>query len=104
FGLLLLSHVGYALELERCVRCGRECPEGRAAFVDAHGGGLVCASCGGARRKISGALRAWAARAQRGDLLALAPPDAGEVLAVVEDAMAVHADFDASGGERRGAR
>jgi DNA repair protein RecO (recombination protein O) len=94
FGLRLLADVGYALELDRCLRCGKPCPEGRAAFVDAEGGGIVCTSCGGARRTISGELRALAARAQRGEDVPLAPEDAREILAIVEDALAAHADFD----------
>lgn len=96
FGLELLSHVGYALELERCVRCGRACPEGRPAWVDAERGGLVCTTCGGARRKISGALRAWAVH--RGGAGPLAADEAGVILAVVGDAMAAHAGFDSASG------
>lgn len=94
FGLRLLADVGYALELDRCLRCGKGCPEGRAAFVDAAGGGLVCTSCGGARRTISGDLRGLASRAQRGEVVSLSTADAREILAIVEDAMAAHADFD----------
>lgn len=94
FGLRLLADVGYALELDRCLRCGKACPEGRSAFVDAAGGGIVCTSCGGARRTISGDLRALAARAQRGEDVAFVPEDARELLTIVEDAMAAHADFD----------
>lgn len=95
FGLSLLADIGYGLELERCVRCGRPCPEGRSAMIDAAGGGLVCTSCGGARRTISGEVRDKAARAQRGDdSFSMTTAEANEVLAVVEDAMAAHADFD----------
>lgn len=95
FGLRLLADVGYGLELERCVRCGRPCPEGRAAFVDAAGGGLVCSSCGGARRTVSGELRALARAAQRGERADLSREGALELVAVVEEAMAAHAGFDA---------
>jgi DNA repair protein RecO (recombination protein O) len=94
FGLRLLTDMGYAIELDRCVRCGRVCPEGRSAFVDAAGGGIVCTSCGGARRTISGELRALAARAQRGEGVALTWEIAGEIVDIVEDAMAAHAGFD----------
>jgi DNA repair protein RecO (recombination protein O) len=95
FGLRLLTDMGYALELDRCIRCGRTCPEGRSAFVDAAGGGIVCTSCGGARRTISGELRALAARAQR-EAVALSWEIAGEIIDVVEEAMAAHAGFDPS--------
>lgn len=91
FGLRLLADVGYAIELERCVRCGRACPEGRAAYVDAAGGGLVCSSCGGARRTLSGELRDQAVRLGRGESVLLARRQAGELLDIVEDAMAAHA-------------
>ena len=96
FGLRLLTDMGYALELDCCTRCGRVCPEGRSAFVDAGGGGIVCTSCGGARRTISGEMRALAARAQRGEGVVLSWEIAGELIDVVEDAMAAHADFDPS--------
>jgi len=95
FGLGLLAEVGYALELEQCVRCGRPCPPARAAFVDAAGGGLVCMACGGARRTLSGELRALALRAQRREEgLELTLAQAGELLEIAEEAMSAHADFD----------
>jgi DNA repair protein RecO (recombination protein O) len=96
FGLRLLTDIGYALELDRCIRCGRVCPEGRSAFVDASGGGIVCTGCGGARRTISGELRALAARAQRGEAVTLSWEVAKEVIDMAEEAMAAHADFDPS--------
>lgn len=97
FGLRLLTDMGYALELDRCLRCGRPCPEGRSAFVDAAGGGLVCTSCGGARRTLSGELRALASRAQRGEAVSLSWEHAGEIVDITEEAMAAHVGFDPSG-------
>jgi len=94
FGLRLLSDMGYALELERCTRCGRLCPEGRSAFIDTAGGGIVCTTCGGARRTISGELRSLAFRAQRGEPVELSWQMAGEIIDVAEKAMAAHAGFD----------
>lgn len=94
FGLRLLADVGYALELERCVRCGRSCPEGRSAYVDAAGGGLVCSTCGGARRTVSGELRGGAAALARGEDVALTRGQVAELVAIVEDALAAHTDFD----------
>jgi DNA repair protein RecO (recombination protein O) len=100
FGLRLLAEVGYGLDLRRCVRCARPCPEGRAAFVDAAGGGLVCTSCGGARRTLDGDLRTVAVSV----LLGAEPPmndaQASELLGLVEDVMAAHADFDPAGAAR----
>lgn len=95
FGLGLLAEVGYAIELTRCVRCGRACPEGRAAYIDAAGGGIVCSSCGGARRQLGGPLRAIAVALQRGEPVApLSRQDAAELVSLVEESLAVHADFD----------
>jgi len=88
--------MGYALELDRCIRCARVCPEGRSAFIDAAGGGIVCTSCGGARRTISGELRVLAARAQRAESVLLSWEIAGEIIEIAEEAMAAHADFDPS--------
>lgn len=96
FGLRLLTDTGYALELDRCIRCGRSCPEGRSAFLDAAGGGIVCTSCGGARRTLGGEPRALAARAQRGEAVPLSWETAGEIIDIVEEAMAAHAGFDPS--------
>lgn len=94
FGLRLLTDVGYALELDRCVRCGRPCPAGRSAFLDAEAGGLVCSSCGGARRVLRGSVREAAARAQRGEPTTLSHAEAGDVIGIVEDVMTVHSGFD----------
>jgi len=95
FGLRLLADVGYGLDLERCARCGRVCPEGRAAYVDAGAGGLVCSSCGGARRTMSGELRTAAVATLRGEAT-LDAEQASAMVAIVEDAMAAHTDFDSS--------
>jgi DNA repair protein RecO (recombination protein O) len=95
FGFGLLADVGYAIDFERCVRCGKPCPEGRPAFVDAAGGGLVCMTCGGARRTISGGLRTLALRAQaREPDLTMTPAQASELVEIAEEAMSAHADFD----------
>jgi DNA repair protein RecO (recombination protein O) len=94
FGLRLLTDMGYGFELDRCIRCGRACPEGRSAFVDAGGGGIVCTSCGGARRTISGDLRALYVGALRGQSIDLSWEQAGSLIDLAEEAMAAHADFD----------
>ncbi len=105
-GLHLLASVGYALELERCVVCGRPCPEGAPAFVDARRGGLVCRSCGGGGRLLDARLRALGADAQRavdaaGHDWLLPPPwltegQTDDLLAVLADAMAAHTGLDPS--------
>lgn len=99
FGLGLLADVGYAIDFERCVRCGKPCPDRRPAFLDASGGGLVCMTCGGARRTVSAELRALAVRAQARELqLAMTRVQAAELLDILEEAMSAHADFDPHSG------
>jgi DNA repair protein RecO (recombination protein O) len=88
--LKLLADVGYALDLERCVRCGKECPPGKPARVDPARGGLVCSSCGGAPVVMSAELRGKALDPSA----PMSPAEAEEVLAIVDTAMAAHAGFD----------
>ncbi len=106
-GFHLLASVGYALELGRCVVCGRACPPGAPAFVDGPRGGLVCRACGGGGRLLDGRARELAARAQLGEehgserdgwtLPAwVTEADADRLLAVLGDAMAAHAGMDAA--------
>ncbi|HJL16200.1 MAG TPA: DNA repair protein RecO [Sandaracinaceae bacterium LLY-WYZ-13_1] len=73
FTLRLLALLGLRPNLERCGRCGRVAPEGKAALFDPALGTLVCRACGGGPVKLSGALRArmrqagtrrWDAQAQ----------------------------------------
>lgn len=91
----LLTDVGYGLDLERCVGCGRPCPETRPAFVNAARGGLVCQACGGARAILSPGVRRLALAAQRGEDVDIGPEEAEEILAMVDDAMAAHGGFEA---------
>lgn len=99
FGLGLLADMGYAIDFEGCVRCGKPCPEGRPAFIDAGGGGLVCMTCGGARRTIGAELRSLAVRARaREPGLVMTAAQAAELVAIAEEAMSVHADFDPHAG------
>lgn len=105
FGLRLLAAMGYALDLAQCVSCGKACPSGRPAFVDAARGGLVCMTCGGARRTISAELREAAlslassprgpAPAQPGDRV-LSATEASELVDLVEGAMVAHASFESA--------
>lgn len=103
-GLAMLAAVGYAIELERCVVCGRKCPTARAACVDPARGGLVCRSCGGASTVLSPQTRLAAqnlmARPRtESDLpAAQGPPvtrtQAEAILALVDRAMGAHAGFE----------
>lgn len=96
FGLGLLAHAGYGLDLERCVRCGRPCPPSRPAMIDAAGGGLVCSACGGARRTLSAALREAAGHLTNGVVVDVTDEDARTLMVIAEEAMAAHADFDST--------
>jgi DNA repair protein RecO (recombination protein O) len=95
-GLRLLSDVGYGLDFERCIQCGKECPPERSARLDPARGGLVCSACGGGRVIVSADLRAkaLAARSAPGGPPPMTPADAEEILAIVDAAMAAHAGFD----------
>ncbi len=93
--LRLLSDVGYALDLDRCVGCGKPRPAGRPAYVDAARGGIVCVACGGARRLVPAELLEVARAAQAGDASGITQAHAAEILALVEEAMGAHAGIEA---------
>ncbi|MFK7990575.1 MAG: DNA repair protein RecO [Sandaracinaceae bacterium] len=57
FVMRVLSLTGLAPGLERCGKCGRVAPAGRAAYFDPTLGSVVCRACGGAHLKLSGTLR-----------------------------------------------
>lgn len=46
-GLRLLVLLGWGLDLEGCVRCGKRCPDNARTMVDVAAGGVVCRDCGG---------------------------------------------------------
>lgn len=84
-GLRLLGAFGWGLDLGRCVRCGKPCDKGRAAYVDPVRGGLVCRSCGSARLKLGGAARERLASSS------LLPEDADVALELIESTLKAHA-------------
>jgi DNA repair protein RecO (recombination protein O) len=88
-GLELLEALGWGVDLERCVACGRVCPPGAAGSIDPVRGGLVCRACGGARRVWSGELRAAVLAARSGGA-PLPDPAADVVLEVVEAVLDAH--------------
>jgi DNA repair protein RecO (recombination protein O) len=99
-GLRLLRHFGYGLELDACVRCGRACEPGRAAYVDAGAGGLICQTCGGGHSPhhhlVDAASRARLSAAAAGRDAALLPSDTGVAQRLVDEALAGHAGLDES--------
>lgn len=93
-GLAMLSALGYALDLEQCVVCGRPCPQDRLACVDPARGGLVCRACGGASSVLEPGVR-QAARELSGSAGAQVSEDhAATLLGLVDRAMAAHAGFE----------
>ncbi len=58
----VLTILGFAPTLDRCVGCAKMPEPTRAASFDASRGGIVCRACGGGRLVLSaGALRRWMA-------------------------------------------
>jgi DNA repair protein RecO (recombination protein O) len=72
FTLRLLALLGLSPNLERCGRCGRPAPDGKAALFEPGLGAIVCRACGGGPLKLTGALRRRLAAAgtRRWDALA----------------------------------
>jgi len=93
-GLAMLVAVGYALEFDQCVVCGRPCPEGRPAYVDPARGGVVCRACGGAHTLVDADMRAAASALARGEAVTLEERQAHVLLNLVDRAMAAHAGFE----------
>jgi DNA repair protein RecO (recombination protein O) len=90
-GFRLLAAVGWGLDLEQCVSCGRACDASAAASVDAARGGLVCRACGGARVVLRAERRLKLAAAMAGDETALDAPAIAAGLELIEAALAAHA-------------
>ena len=90
-GLRLLAVFGWALELERCVRCGKPCPSARPASLDPARGGLVCRECGGGRLRVDAELRARLNAAAQGEGPPLGIDDARFALDLVERVLDAHA-------------
>ena len=93
-GLRILAAAGYGLDLERCVVCGRRCPQGKAAAVDPSRGGLVCRGCGGAGTVLPAGVRRAARALVEGRTIDVTANDADAVVAVVHDVMACHTGFE----------
>jgi DNA repair protein RecO (recombination protein O) len=91
-GLQLLEALGWGLELDACVRCGKACPEGKASGVDPAQGGLVCSACGGGRFALSGVERSQLkALRDSEEPSALDAESAARALTLVETAFSCHA-------------
>ncbi len=89
-GLRILAIIGFALVLDRCVRCGRPCPMNAPSCLDPLLGGLVCRACGGARLVVRADLRARIESAIAGDDDALRDEDARIVIDLVDAVITAH--------------
>jgi DNA repair protein RecO (recombination protein O) len=108
-GLRLLAALGYELDLDACVRCGVECPEGASAWVDVSLGGLVCRACGaqvstrrGSRFLVKASVRAAMRLATRttGEASEIGDPVALEIVEATFAAHAVATRPDQASGRR----
>jgi DNA repair protein RecO (recombination protein O) len=93
-GLALLGAFGWGIDFERCVSCGRPCPEGTTSTVDASRGGLLCRNCGGGRTRLGAATRSRLARAAAREPHALAAEDVPIALDLIDRVFAAHAGID----------
>ncbi len=91
-GLSLLTVLGWGVDFERCVSCGKECPPDLPGLVDPTRGGLLCRSCGGARLRLAADRRRRLGRAAAtGDPGELGEGDAEVALDLVEHVLRTHA-------------
>jgi DNA repair protein RecO (recombination protein O) len=90
FGLRLLEVLGWGLTLTRCVSCGKDCPDARAAWVNPERGGLVCRTCGGGPLRVSGSTREEMRRAAQEDQVPVPGALSAEVLRIVDRALGAH--------------
>jgi len=96
-GLRLTRVMGWAIELELCVRCGRACPPNRAAQIDPVQGGLVCRACGGAEFTLSAETRDRLRSVQGGaSPEALEGPEVRLALELLDSVLAAHAGISRS--------
>jgi DNA repair protein RecO (recombination protein O) len=93
-GLALLAAVGYALELDQCVSCGRPCPAGKAACIDPARGGLVCRACGGANTLLSAEEREGVRAIAVGRGQEASEKHAEAVLGLIDRALAAHTGLE----------
>lgn len=86
----MLAAVGYALDLEGCVACGKPCPPERPSAIDGRRGGLLCRACGYATTVLSATERTVLREAQRGGFLDLAPEHRARFAKLAQDVVVQH--------------
>jgi DNA repair protein RecO (recombination protein O) len=90
FGIRLLAALGWGLDFERCVRCGKTCEAEQSAFVDAACGGLICRACGGARLRLESVVRKRLVGLHASAAAELLETDVDVALNLVEAALRTH--------------
>jgi DNA repair protein RecO (recombination protein O) len=97
FGLRLLGEAGYGLELDRCIRCAKPCPDDRPSAFDTTRGGLLCRACGGGGFVLKPAARAAARALARGEALPgpITPDITSTLIDLVDASMAAHTGYEA---------
>jgi DNA repair protein RecO (recombination protein O) len=93
-GLRVLVALGWGLDFERCVGCGKPCDPSASACIDPARGGLVCRACGGARRIVRADRRTRLARAAGGQRGALDRSDEPVAIELVEATLSAHAGVE----------
>jgi DNA repair protein RecO (recombination protein O) len=90
-GLAICEGLGWGLDLERCVGCGKPCPDAAPSAIDPRRGGLVCRACGGARRVLPSDVRSALRDARTGDHAALDERSATIAIELVDAVLDAHA-------------
>jgi DNA repair protein RecO (recombination protein O) len=90
-GLRMLAALGYSMELQGCVRCGKACPADQASLLDPQQGGLVCRACGGGPYLVAAHLRKTMIHLQDGGSAVITEEESTDVIGWVEQALRAHA-------------
>lgn len=94
YGIRLLELLGWGLNFQSCVRCGKQCPQERSSWVSPERGGLICGDCGGGPFKLSALERAHLLAAARSDELVLDANTAATAFRIVDRALRSHLGID----------
>lgn len=90
FALRLLDILGWGMNFQSCVSCGKECPQSRPAWVSPERGGLICSTCGGGPIRLSSAVRGKLLDLVQDDPKRLDAESADAALKIAERALKSH--------------
>jgi DNA repair protein RecO (recombination protein O) len=94
FALRLLELLGWGINFQSCVSCGKQCPADRPSWVSPERGGLICSACGGGPIKLSPSSRARLRRAAQNNETELDDESAAAALRIAERALRSHTGMD----------